>query len=169
MNICLSIIGHFLKVSFLTELLHSCGRASRTYRLPTSSDLLLTSRSTMSEVRRYWCNPITSTSIIWMTVMTHRMSEWFCVRHILPHSHIPNYSIAVSHEKIQSIAVIIYPNYVNCQDSIFLLPPCHLMGLQKEVPCQDGTLNDHHLTQVIVQVNVKHVITEIIKGSFLFF
>ena len=43
------------------------------------------------------------------------------------------------------------------------------MGLQKEVPCQDGALNDHHLMQVIVQVIVKHVVTEIIKGSFLFF
>ena len=43
------------------------------------------------------------------------------------------------------------------------------MGLQKEVPCQDGALNDHHLMQVIVQVNVKDVITESLKDHFCFF
>ena len=42
------------------------------------------------------------------------------------------------------------------------------MGLQKEVPCQDGTLNDHHLMQVIVQVNVKDIITESSKYHFCF-
>lgn len=40
------------------------------------------------------------------------------------------------------------------------------MGLQKEAPCQDGTLNDHHLMQVMVQVNVKSVITESLKDNF---
>ena len=43
------------------------------------------------------------------------------------------------------------------------------MGLQKEVLCQDGALNDRHLMQVIVQVNVKDVITaESSKDHFCF-
>ena len=43
------------------------------------------------------------------------------------------------------------------------------MGLQKEVPCQHHALNDHHLMQVMVQVNVKDVITESSKDHLCFF